>query len=87
MTRTSRVSAASISSRTKSSGSSSRARPRSSVMVSHRSPIKASSTSQEPTAVVITSTKSSPSWIESMSLKIWPRPNRSTSRSNSGMAA
>jgi len=31
-----------------------------------------SSTSQDPTAVVITSTKSSPSSIESMSLKTWP---------------
>jgi hypothetical protein len=46
-------------------------RPWLSVIVSHWSPINARSTSQEPTAVVISSTKSSPSWIESMSLKIW----------------
>jgi hypothetical protein len=78
--------AASISSRTKSLGLSRRARPCSSVMVSHRSPINARSTSQEPTAVVITSTKSSPSWIESTSLKIWPRPYRSASRSKSKTA-
>jgi hypothetical protein len=87
MTRTLRVSAASISSRTKSSGLSRRAVPCSSVIVSHCSPISARSTSQDPTAEVITSTKSSPSWIESMSLKIWSRPKRSTSRSNSQPAA
>ena len=74
MTRTLRVKAASISSRTKSLGSSRRRRPCSSVMVSHWSPISATSTSQYPTARVITSTKSSPSSIESTSLKIWPSP-------------
>src|SRR6266511_2970833 len=83
MTRTSRVKAASISSRTKSSGLSRRRRPCSSVIVSHSSPISASSTSQDPTAAVITSTKSSPNWIESTSLKTWPLPKRSASRSYS----
>ena len=74
MTRTLRVKAASISSRTKSTGSSRRRRPSSSVIVSHCSPISASSTSQDPTALVITSTKSSPNSIESTSLKTCPPP-------------
>ncbi len=83
MTRMLRARAASISSRTKSLGSSRRRRPSSPVIVSQRSPISASSTSQRATAAVITSTKSSPSAIESTSLKTWPRPNRSASRSYS----
>jgi len=74
ITRTLRVKAAWISSRTKSSGSSSRRRPCSSVIVNHWSPISASSTSQDPTALVITSTKSSPNWMESTSLKTCPPP-------------
>ena len=69
MTRTLRVRAASISTRTKSSELSRHRRPSSPVIVSHRSPISASSTSQDPTATVITSTKLSPGSIESTSLK------------------
>jgi hypothetical protein len=72
ITRTPRVNAASISNRTKSSGLSRRRRPCSSVIVSQSTPISASSTSHDATAVVITSTKSSPGWIESTSLKTWP---------------
>ena len=53
----------------KSPGLSRRRCPSWSVIVSHRLPISASSTSQDPTAVVISSTKSSPSSIESTSLK------------------
>jgi hypothetical protein len=81
MTRTLRVKAASISRRTKSWGSLRRRRPRESVIVSHSRPISASSTSQAPTALVITSTKSSPNSMESTSLKTWSLPKRSASRS------
>ena len=83
MRRTLRASAASTSRRTKSWGSSSRRRPRSSVIVNHLSPIKASNTSHDPTAVVIAATKSSPKGIESTSLKTCASPNRSSRRSYS----
>ena len=83
MTRTFRCRAASISMRTKSLGSSSRRLPRSSARVSHLSPMSARRTSEEPTASPITSTKSSPSSIESTSLKMCSPPNRSASLSNS----
>ena len=87
MTRTRRDKAASISSRTKSSGLPRRRRPCASVIVSHSSPISAKSTSQEPTALVITSMKSSPSSIESTSLKTWRPPKCPASRSYSQPAA
>jgi hypothetical protein len=59
----------------------------SSVIVSHSSPIRASNTSHELTALVTASTKSSPSSIESISLKILPSPIRVASRSYSHPAA
>ena len=83
MTRTLRVKAASISTRTKSSGLSSRRRPSSSVIEIHSGPISASKTSQDATALVMTSTKSSPSSMESTSLKTWPPRKWTASRSNS----
>jgi hypothetical protein len=82
MTRTPRVSAVSISRRTKSSELSKR-RPYSSEMASHCSPITATKAAQEATAVVIASAKSSPGSSESTSLNTWSRPKCSTSRSNS----
>ena len=82
MTRTFRLRAASISSLTKSAGSSRRRPPLVSVTVNQFSPMSARRTSHEPTALVMTSTKSSPSWIESTSLKTWP-PNLELRRSYS----
>jgi hypothetical protein len=78
---TSRVRAASISRRTKSSGSSSRRFPWESAIVSHPGPISASSTSHAPTASVRMATKSSPRSIESTSLKTCSPPYRAASRS------
>ena len=73
-TRMSRCKAASISRRTKSSKSSRRRRPSSSVILIQRVPITTSITSQDATARPMTSAKSSPGAMESMSLTMSSRP-------------
>ena len=86
MTRILRLKAALISRCTKSRESSMRRLPLLSVIVSHRSPISASSTSQEPTASLITSTKLAPGSIVSTSMNTWSSPKCSASRLYSQLA-
>jgi hypothetical protein len=82
MTRTSsRIRAVSTSIRTKSCGSSMRLAPLASVTVSHCGPMRARSTSHEPTADWIRSTKSSPGSMLSTSLKTRSAPSSATSTS------
>jgi hypothetical protein len=68
------------SSRTKSAGSSRRRSPSGFSAVSHSSPITATSTEHEATAVSIRSTKSTPGSMR-RSMNTWSSPKRWLSRS------
>jgi len=80
MTLTPRASAAAISSRTQSIGSSRRRRPAASTAVAHVLPMTATTPSQKPTFVSMTSAKSDPASIVSTSMKTLAGPNRAQSR-------